>query len=156
MPPFGEQGAIKIYYTILYYTSLPITTHHYTSLPITIHHYTSLSIPTKRLPKLSLQLNHYSPTSILQWSRQGTVFSMPLLNPYYFTLHFIIDCMEYDSLTQKLYSHISNNDAIFINLTDHDRILNLLRLDNYNTSQVIAQYAHLMFQKRKQILSQKI
>ena len=81
---------------------------------------------------------------------------MPLLNPYYFTLHFIIDCMEYDSLTQKLYSHISNNDAIFINLTDHDRILNLLRLDNYNTSQVIAIYAHLMFQKRKQILSQKI
>ena len=81
---------------------------------------------------------------------------MPLLNPYYFTLHFIIDCLEYDSLTQKLYSDISNNDANFINLTDHDRILNLLRLDNYNTSQVIAKYAHLMFQKRKQILSQKM
>ena len=134
MPHFGEQGAIKIYYTILYYTthhypslpitthdfpSLHITTHHYPSLPITTHHYTSLSIPTKRLPKLSLQLNHYSPTSILQRSRQGTVFSMPLLNPYYFTLHFIIDCMEYDSLTQKVYSHISNNDANFINLTFH-------------------------------------
>ena len=28
-------------------------------------------------------------------------------------------------------------------------------LDNDNSSQVIAKYAHLMFQKRKQILSQK-
>ena len=81
---------------------------------------------------------------------------MPLLNPYYFTLHFITDCLEHDSLTQKLYSDICNNDANFINLTDHDRILNLLRLDNYNTSQVIAKYAHLMFQQRKQILSQKM
>ena len=34
--------------------------------------------------------------------------------------------------------------------------LYLLRLDNDKTSQVIAKYADLMFQKRKQILSQKI
>ena len=64
--------------------------------------------------------------------------------------------MEYDSLRQKLYFHVSENDANFINLTDHDRTLYLLRLDNDNTSQVIAKYAHLMFQKRKQILSQQI
>ena len=145
MPPFGKQGAIKIYYTIVYYT-----THHYPSLHITIH-------PYKKATKIVFTIKPLlSPTSILQWSRQGTVFSMPLLNPYYFTLHFIIDCMEYDSPTKKLYSHISNNDANFINLTDHDRILNLLRLDNYNTSQVIAKYAHLMVHKSKQILSQKI
>ena len=31
----------------------------------------------------------------------------------------------------------------------------LLRLDNDNTSQVITKYAHLMFKKRKQTLSQK-
>ena len=35
-----------------------------------------------------------------------------------------------------------------INLTDHARMLYyLLRLDNDNTSQLIAKYAHLMFQK---------
>ena len=68
---------------------------------------------------------------------------------------FLIDCAEYDSLRQKLYLHISENDATFINLTDHDRTLYLLRLDNASTSQVIAKYAHLMFKKRKQILSQK-
>ena len=70
--------------------------------------------------------------------------------------HFLTDCMEYDSLSQKLYFHISENDANFINLTDHDRTLYLLRLDNDNTSQFIAKYAHLMFQKRKQIQSQQI
>ena len=69
--------------------------------------------------------------------------------------HFLIDCTEYESLRQQLYFHISENDATFINLTDHDRTLYLLRLDNDNTSQVIAKYAHLMFQNRKQILSQK-
>ena len=41
-------------------------------------------------------------------------------------------------------------------ITVNDRTLYLLRLDNDNTSQVIAKYAHVMFQKRKQILSQKI
>ena len=40
----------------------------------------------KRLPKLSSQLNDYSPTLILQRSRQGINFSMPLLNLYYFTV----------------------------------------------------------------------
>ena len=66
--------------------------------------------------------------------------------------HFLIDCTELD----KNFVFISSeNDANFINLTDHDRTLYLLRLDNDSTSQVIAKYAHLMFQKRKQILSQK-
>ena len=69
--------------------------------------------------------------------------------------HFLIGCTEYDSLKQKLYFHISENDATFINLTDHDRTLYLLRLDNDNTSQVIARYAHLMFKKLKRFLSQK-
>ena len=63
--------------------------------------------------------------------------------------HFLIDCTEYNSLRQKLYFW---NDANFINLTDHARTIYLLRLDNDNTSQVIAKYAHLLFQKRKQIL----
>ena len=40
----------------------------------------------KRLPKLSSQVNDYSPTLILQRSRQGINFSMPLLNLYYFTV----------------------------------------------------------------------
>ena len=69
--------------------------------------------------------------------------------------HFLIDCTEYESLRQQLYFHISENDATFINLTDHDRTLYLLTLDNYKTSHIIAKYAHLMFQKRKQFLSQK-
>ena len=68
---------------------------------------------------------------------------------------FLYDCAEYESLGQQLYFHIFENDAAFINLTDHDRTLYLLRLVNDNTSQVIAKYAHLMFQKRKQFLSQK-
>ena len=41
-------------------------------------------------------------------------------------------------------------------ITVNDRTLYLLRLDNDNNSQVLAKYAHLMFQKRRQILSQKI
>ena len=69
--------------------------------------------------------------------------------------HFFIDYTEYESLRQQLYFHISENDATLINLTDHDKTLYLLRLDNDKTSHVIAKYAHLMFQKRKQFLSQK-
>ena len=69
--------------------------------------------------------------------------------------HFLIDCTEYKSLRQQLYFHISENDATFINLTDHDRTLYSLTLDNDKTSHIIAKYAHLMFQKRKQFLSQK-
>ena len=41
-------------------------------------------------------------------------------------------------------------------ITVNDRTLYLRRLDNDNNSQVIAKYAHVMFQKTKQILSQKI
>ena len=37
--------------------------------------------------------------------------------------HFLTDCTEYESLKQQLYFHISDNDATFINLTDHDRTL---------------------------------
>ena len=51
--------------------------------------------------------------------------------------------------------HISENDATFINLTDHDRTLYLLSLDSDKTSHILAKYAHLMFQKQKQFLSQK-
>ena len=69
--------------------------------------------------------------------------------------HFLIDCTEYDGLRQKLYFHISEINENFINSTDHDRTLHLLRLDDDNTSQVIVKYAHLIFQKGKQILSQK-
>ena len=69
--------------------------------------------------------------------------------------HFLIDSTEYDSLRQQLYFHISEKDATFINLTDHDRTLYLLRLDNDKTSHIIAKYANLMFKKRKQFLSQK-
>ena len=47
------------------------------------------------------------------------------------------------------------NDATFINLTDHDETLYLLRLDNDKTSHIIAKYAHLMFQKRKQFQKSK-
>ena len=68
---------------------------------------------------------------------------------------FLIDCIEYESLRQQLHFNISENDATFINLTDHDRTLYLLRLDNDKTSHIIARYAHLMFKKRKQFLSQK-
>ena len=73
--------------------------------------------------------------------------------------HFLMHYMEYANLRQKLYLHISENDTNydtnFVNLTDHDRTSYLLRLENDKTSQVIAKYFHLMFQKRKQILSQK-
>ena len=69
--------------------------------------------------------------------------------------HFLTDCTEYESLIQQLYFRISENDATFINLTDHDRTLYLLRLDNDKTSHIIAKYDHLMFKKRKQFLSQK-
>ena len=48
--------------------------------------------------------------------------------------HFLIDFTEYDSLRQILYFHISENDASFITLTDHDRTLYLLILDNGNTN----------------------
>ena len=51
--------------------------------------------------------------------------------------HFSMHCMEYDSLREKPYLHISENDANFI-----ERTLFLLRLENDNTSQVVAKYAH--------------
>ena len=62
--------------------------------------------------------------------------------------HFLIDCTEYESLRQQLYFHISENDATFINLTDHDRTLYLLRLDNDKTAHIIAKYAHVMCKKQ--------
>ena len=37
--------------------------------------------------------------------------------------HFLIDCIEYDSLRQKLYFRISEKNANFISLTVHDRTL---------------------------------
>ena len=55
--------------------------------------------------------------------------------------------MEYDR--QNIYFHILENGANFINLTDHDITLYLLILEKDNTSQVIAKYAHLMFQRKK-------
>ena len=61
----------------------------------------------------------------------------------------------------RLGVHTSESDATFINLRDHDRTLYLLRLDNDNTSQIIAKYAHLMLfvfvflKRRKQFLRQK-
>ena len=72
---------------------------------------------------------------------------------------FLMHYMEYDNLRQKLYLHISENDTNydknFVNLSDNDRTLYLLRLEDDKTAQVRAKYVHLMFQKRKQILSQK-
>ena len=76
-------------------------------------------------------------------------FKISLLN------HVYSKTTEYESLRQQLYFHISENDATFINLTDHDRTLYLLRLDNYKTSHIIAKYTHLIFQKRKPFLGQK-
>ena len=70
--------------------------------------------------------------------------------------HFLIDCTEYESLRQQLYFHISENDTAFISLTDHDRTLYLLRLDNHKTSHIIAKYAHLMFKKTKTVPESKI
>ena len=67
----------------------------------------------------------------------------------------LIDCTKYESLRQQLCFHISENDSTFINLTDQDRTLYILRLDNDKTSHIIAKYAHLMFEKRKQLPSQK-
>ena len=55
--------------------------------------------------------------------------------------YLLIDCMEYDSLRQKVYFHNSENDADFTYLTDHDRTLYLLTLDNDNTSHVITKNA---------------
>ena len=62
----------------------------------------------------------------------------------------------------RLGVHTSENDATFINLTDHDRTLYLLRLDNDNTSQIIVKYAHLMLfvfvflKKKKTVPESKI
>lgn len=56
--------------------------------------------------------------------------------------------IEYNNLRQKIYFHISENDANFVNLKNHNKSC-LLKLDNYNTYQVnlIAKYARLMFQR---------
>ena len=74
---------------------------------------------------------------VYRWLKRES-FKISLLN------HVYSKTTEYESLRQQLYFHISENDATFINLTDHDRTLYLLRLDNDNTSQIIVKYAHLM------------
>ena len=69
--------------------------------------------------------------------------------------------MEYDSYVVWdsnfifIFPKMMQTSSIY-KITVNERTLYLLRLDNDNTSQVIAKYAHVMFQKRKQILSQKI
>ena len=94
------------------------------------------------------KLGHVVQIHVCRWLKRES-FKISLLN------HVYSKTTEYERLRQQLYFHISENDATFINLTDHDRTLYLLRLDNDKTSHIIAKYAHLMFQKRKQFLSQK-
>ena len=43
-------------------------------------------------------------------------------------------CKRYDNIREQLYSVISQNDGNFVNLTDHDKIIYLLKLDNSDLS----------------------
>ena len=64
-------------------------------------------------------------------------------------------CKGYDNIRKELYSIISQTDSHFVNLADQEKLMYLLKLDNNNTSKIIAKYTYLMFQKRKDILNLK-
>ena len=65
-------------------------------------------------------------------------------------------CKGHDNIRKDLHSLISQTDANFVNLTDHDKIMNLLKLNNDDTAQIIAKYTHIMFRKRKDIVKPNI
>ena len=67
--------------------------------------------------------------------------------------HFLLHCSGYVNIRNDLHSLISQTNAHFASLSDYDKIMYLLKLDNDNTSQNIAKYTYLMFQKRKEILN---
>ena len=48
--------------------------------------------------------------------------------------HFLMYCQGYATIRDELYSHISNIDAIYTNLSDNERTKYLLRADNKDTS----------------------
>ena len=70
--------------------------------------------------------------------------------------HFLMYCEGYDNIRKDLHSLISQTDANFVNLTDHDKIMYLLKLNNEDTAQIIAKYTHIMFRKRKDIMNPNI
>jgi len=67
--------------------------------------------------------------------------------------HFLMYCKGYNDIRKELHSIVSQTDPRFVDLTDHEKIKYLLKLDNYATSRIIAKYIFLMFQKRKEILN---
>ena len=48
--------------------------------------------------------------------------------------HFLMYCKGYENIIEQLYSLISQNDAHFFTLTDHDKVIYLLKLDDSKTS----------------------
>ena len=50
-------------------------------------------------------------------------------------------CEGYDNIRKDLHSFISQTNANFVNLTDHDKIMYLLKLNNDGTAQIIAKYS---------------
>ena len=69
--------------------------------------------------------------------------------------HPLLHCNRYVNIRNDLHSLISQTDSHFANLSDYDKMMYLLKLDNDNTSQNTAKYTSLMFQKRKEILNSK-
>ena len=70
--------------------------------------------------------------------------------------HFLLHCNGYVNIRNELHSLISQTDSHFANLSDNDKIIYLLKLDNDNTSQFITKCTYLMFQKRKEILNSSV
>jgi len=62
-------------------------------------------------------------------------------------------CQGYATIRVELHSHISNEGALYTNLSDNERTKYLLRADNRVTSNIIGKYINLMFKKRKEILN---
>ena len=59
--------------------------------------------------------------------------------------HFFMYCEGYDNIRKDLHSLISKTDPNFVNLTEHDKIMYLLKLNNDDTAQIIAKYTLIMF-----------
>ena len=70
--------------------------------------------------------------------------------------HFLLHCNGYVNIRNDLHSLISQTDSHFANLSDYDKMMYLLKLDNDNTCKIIAKYTYLMFQKRKEILNSNV
>ncbi|KAL9977135.1 hypothetical protein ACROYT_G014508, partial [Oculina patagonica] len=67
--------------------------------------------------------------------------------------HFLMYCKGYNDVRKELHFIVSQTDPRFVGLTDHEKIMYLLKLDNNATSRIIAKYIFLIFQKRKEILN---